>query len=307
MAARQAEAAEPASPVRRMEAIGLTLLAFVLITGSDVAAKIALWTHGVGDVMFARGVLGGLMLGGLMLARAGPSVLLPRRTGFVLGRSTLHCMGSACWYFAFAVMPLADVYALSYATPLVVSLLAIPLLGERVGWQLWASLLVGFAGVLVMAQPGGAFWHQGTLVLVGGVVLVSFARVMARQLLATERVDTLVLWLLLMHVPLGLVGIALTGATAPSWASFTALVSMAGLNLAGHLLMTRAWLLSPISALTPYEYSSFVWALGFGVLVFGEVPVPSTLVGCAIVIGAGLYDLRRVRPRPAAVAAAADG
>lgn len=290
-----AAARAPAPAGQRIEAIGFTLLALALITLSDVAAKIALETHGVGEVMFARGLLGSLMLGTLMVARLGVSVLLPRRRGFVLARSTLHCFGSVCWYVAFATLPLADVYAMGYATPLVVSLLAIPLLGERVGWQLWASLLVGFAGVLVMVQPGGAFWQPAALVLVGGVVLVALARVMARKLVAFERVDTIVFWLLLMHMPLGLAGIALNGAVAPTLASAVALLAMAGLNLSGHLLMTRAYLMSPISALAPYEYSTFLWALGFGIFVFGEIPGVSTLLGCAIIISAGLYDLRRVR------------
>lgn len=296
-----ADAALPAAPAQqRMEAIGLTLLALALISVSDVAAKLALQTHGVGEVMFARGVLGSLMLGSLMVARSGFAVLLPRRRGFVLARSTLHCIGSVCWYFAFAILPLADVYAMGYATPLVVSLLAIPLLGERVGWQLWTSLLVGFAGVLVMVRPGGAFWQPATLVLVAGILLVAVTRVMARKLVATERVDTIVFWLLLMHLPLGAIGIAVTTAHAPTWISFGALLGMAGLNLSGHLLMTRAYLLAPLSALAPYEYSTFLWALGFGVFLFGEIPGMSTLLGCAIIVGAGLYDLHRARAERAA-------
>jgi drug/metabolite transporter (DMT)-like permease len=282
-------------PAQTVRAIGLSLLAHALIAVSDVAAKLALRRHGVGEVLFARGLLGTVLLGAMMVGRHGMLVLLPRRPAFVIGRSALHCLGSACWYFAFAVMPLADVYAIGYATPLVVSLLAIPLLGERVGWRLWASTLTGFAGVLVMVRPGGDFWHPVTMVLLAGILLVALTRVMARRLAQIERADVIVFWLLALHIPGGLIGMIPRGPVAPDLASFAALAAMAGFNIAGHLLMTRAYALSPISALGPYEYTTFLWAVGFGVGLFGEIPGWSTLAGGAIVIAAGVLDLRRAR------------
>jgi len=278
-----------------MRAIGLCLLAHALIALSDVAAKLALQHHGVGEVLFARGALGGLMLGGPMIARNGIAVLVPRRPRLVLARSTVHCAGSVCWYYAFAVMPLADVYAIGYATPLVVSLMAIPLLGERVGWRLWATTLIGFAGVLVMVRPGGDFWQPATLVILVGIVLVALARVIARRLALIERVDVIVFWLILAHIPVGIVAMLFAGAVWPTLASFAALFVMTAVNSGGHLLMTRAYALSPLSALGPYEYTTFVWALSFGVLVFHEVPGWATLLGGLIVIAAGLLDLRRAR------------
>lgn len=296
MAAPADTSSEP-SQAQLLRAIGLSVVAHGLIALSDVAAKYALQTHGVGEVLFARGVLGCLMLGTLMLARHGPGILLPRRTGFVVARSALHCLGSACWYYGFAVMPLADVYALGYATPLVVSLLAIPVLRERIGWQLWASTLLGFGGVLIMVRPGGAFWQAATLVLLAGILLVAVTRIMARILAMTERADTIVLWLLLLHIPAGLIGIAIGGATWPSLASLLALAAMAASNSAGHILMTRAYALSPISALSPYEYTTFLWAVGFGVLLFDEIPGWATLLGGSVVIAAGLFDLHRARRR----------
>jgi len=278
-----------------MPAIGLCLLAHALIALSDVAAKLALQHHGVGEVLFARGALGGLMLGGPMIVRNGRAVLMPRRPGLVLARSTVHCVGSVCWYYAFAVMPLADVYAIGYATPLVVSLMAIPLLGERVGWRLWAATLAGFAGVLVMVRPGGDFWQPATLVILAGIVLVALARVMARRLAQVERVDVIVFWLILAHLPVGVAAMLVGSAVWPTLASFTALFAMTALNSVGHLLMTRAYALSPISALGPYEYTTFLWALSFGVLLFHELPGWTTLLGGLIVIAAGLFDLRRAR------------
>lgn len=282
-------------PAQTVRAIGLSLLAHALIAFSDVAAKLALQRHGVGEVLFARGVLGSAMLGGMVVARHGFAVLLPRRPRFVIGRSMLHCVGSACWYFAFSVLPLADVYAIGYATPLVVSLIAIPLLGERVGWRLWGSTLAGFIGVLVMVRPGGEFWQPATLVLLAGIVLVALTRVMARKLALIERADVIVFWLLALHIPAGLIGMIPVSVVAPDAASLAALVGMACFNLVGHLLMQRAYALSPISRLGPYEYTTFLWAVGFGLAVFGEVPGWSTLAGGTIVIAAGLSDLRRAR------------
>jgi drug/metabolite transporter (DMT)-like permease len=286
-----------ASQASVLRAILLCVVAYGLIAVSDVFAKLALARHGVGDLILVRGLLGTLLLGAASTWHAGARVLWPRRPWPLMLRSVLHCVGSACWYYAFARMSLADAYALGYATPLLMTLLAIPLLGEQVGWRRWASTLVGFMGVLVMVRPGGAFWTPVVLVLFAGVVLVALTRIMARQLAQTERADAIVFWMLVLHIPFGAAWVLVTGMATPNLASSGAFLGMAVTNIAGHIVMTRAYALSPLSILAPYEYTTFLWALGFGAMIWGETPEAVTLLGAAIVVGAGLYNLHRERLR----------
>ncbi len=286
---------DASAPILR--AILLCVLAYGLIAVSDVFAKLALARHGLGDLLLVRGLLGVLLLGAAVSLLSGPRALWPRRAGFVLGRSAVHVAASACWYYAFARMTLADAYALGFAAPLIITLLAIPLLGEQVGWRRWTSTAVGFLGVLVMVRPGGAFWTPAAAVLALGVVLVALTRVMARQLAQTERADTIVFWLLALHIPAGALAVLFTGMTTPTLASAAAFLGMAVANIAGHLLMMRAYALSPLSILAPYEYTMLLWALGFGAVIWNEAPERVTLLGAAIVIGAGLYNLHRERVR----------
>jgi drug/metabolite transporter (DMT)-like permease len=290
-----APVAPVASQAGVLRAILLSVVAYGLIAVSDVFAKLALERHGVGDLLLVRGLLGTLLLGAITSWQAGPRALWPRRKRPLLWRSVLHALASACWYYAFARMSLADAYALGYATPLLMTLLAIPMLGEQVGWRRWASTLVGFMGVLVMVRPGGAFWTPVVLVLFAGVVLVALTRIMARQLVRTERVDAIVFWMLAAHIPLGAAWVPFTGMVAPDLASSAAFLGMAVTNIVGHMVMTRAYALSPLSILAPYEYTTFLWALGFGAVLWGETPAMVTLLGAAIVVAAGLYNLHRER------------
>jgi drug/metabolite transporter (DMT)-like permease len=273
------------------------VLAYGAIAVSDVFAKLALAVHGVGELLLVRGLLGVLLLGAAVSLLSGPTVLWPRRPRFMLGRSALHVAASACWYYAFARMTLADAYALGFAAPLIMTMLAIPLLGEQVGWRRWTSTAVGLLGVLVMVRPGGAFWTQAAAVLALGVVLVALTRVMGRQLAQTERADTIVFWLLALHIPAGAAAVLVTGMTQPTLLSCAAFLGMAVANISGHVLMMRAYALSPLSILAPYEYTMLLWALGFGAVIWGEAPERVTLLGAAIVIAAGLYNLHRERVR----------
>jgi drug/metabolite transporter (DMT)-like permease len=278
--------------------IGLILFAYLVITGADVAVKWALPEVGVAVSMLVRGVIGALAV----LALTGGRGIGPVNRRLLTARGLLHCGVSAVWYWAWAGgMALVDSYAIAAAAPLAMTLLAIPMLAERVGWRRWTSTLVGFAGVLVMLQPGGDLWRIETPVLLVAVIAMAVTRIWTRVLSATDGPAAVAFWLMVAHIPMGLVLLPFfpPPAAMPGTGVILALVFFGIANAIAHLLFARAFALASVSTLAPYEYAPLLLGGVLGFLVFLEVPAWTTIGGSLIVIAAGLYNLHREQVRRA--------
>lgn len=282
---------------------------YAVISCADAAVKFALPEIGVAGAMLWRGVVGACAVAVLARGRG----LWPRRTPLVLGRSALHCLVSIIWYFVWmSGLGLADSYAVAAAAPLLMTLLAIPMLGERLGWRRWTSCLVGFGGVLFMLQPGGELWRWEAGVLLVAVAGMAVSRIWTRTLASTDTPAAIAFWLMAMHIPVGLALLPVEALWPPGGAP--ALFPSAGLvllllffgvaNALAHMLFARAFALARVASLAPLEYTPLLWGLVLGFLVFAELPAWTTLAGAAVVVAAGLYNLHRERMRRAAERAA---
>lgn len=275
------------------------LAAYVVITGADASVKWALPQVGVAVSMIARGVVGALAVYVLVRGRG----LQPVNIRLLTARGVLHCAVSATWYWAWArKMALVDSYAIAAAAPLMMTILAIPMLSEHVGWRRWTSTLVGFLGVLLMLQPGGDLWRFETPFLLAAVVAMAVTRIWTRVLSATDGAGSIAFWLMFAHVPAGLLLLPAfpPPAEMPSAGVLVALFFFGVANAIAHILFARAFALAPVSALAPYEYSPLLLGGILGFLIWSEVPAWTTLVGAVVVIAAGLYNLHRERLRRAA-------
>jgi drug/metabolite transporter (DMT)-like permease len=277
----------------------LILAAYLVITGADVAVKWALPEVGVAVSMIARGVVGALAV--LLITRG--RGIMPVNGRLLAMRGVLHCGVSATWYWAWVSgMALVDSYAIAAAAPLLMTLLAIPMLGERVGWRRWTSTLVGFTGVLFMLQPGGDLWRYETAFLLVAVVAMAVTRIWTRMLTATDGPGAIAFWLMVAHIPIGALLLPAFPAPAemPGIGVIAALVFFGVANAIAHILFARAFALAPISALAPYEYSPLLIGGILGFLIWLEIPAWTTVGGAVIVIIAGLYNLHREQVRRAA-------
>lgn len=279
--------------------IVLILAAYLVVTGADVAVKWALPEVGVSLAMIVRGVVGALAVAIIVRGRG----LRPTNKRLLAQRSILHCCVSATWYWAWQrAMPLADSYAVACAAPLLMTLLAIPMLGEKVGWRRWTSTMLGFAGVLFMLQPSGDLWRIETPFLLAATAAMAVTRIWTRVLSATDGPASVAFWLLAAHVPMGIL-FAVTlfplPEHVPAASVALALVIFGVANAIAHLLFSRAFALAPVSTLAPFEYTPLIWGSVLGFAIWAEVPAWTTLGGAAIVIAAGLYNLHRERVRRA--------
>jgi drug/metabolite transporter (DMT)-like permease len=285
--------------------IVLVNICFFLLTVGDVATILALPVAGVVGAMLGRGVLGGLSVVPLALGHRGgegPAKLrrlLPVRWRLVMFRSVVHASATLTWYIAWQLhMALADSYALAYAAPLLIILLAVPMLGERITVRRGVATAVGFLGMLVMLRPGGDLWNPLSALVLLGVVGMAFSRTMARVLATTETPECLAFWLMAFHVPIGFLMLGL-GFPAPglSVTAFLGLLVLGLTNGVAHWLHSRASALAPMGALAPYEYTGMIWATVLGYLWFAQVPEWGTLAGAAVVAAAGLTNFLGERRR----------
>lgn len=235
-------------------------------------------------------------------------VLRTRRPSAHAVRAFTGTMAQGCSFYALTVLPLAEQTALTYTTPLFVTLLSIPFLGEKVGIHRWSAVLLGFAGILVIALGEGAFQGAGPdrVVAIGMAVAVAqgvwsaMTTLLVRSLSATESSTTIVLWQSLLMTAFTLAALPFVW-TTPSFFELLLLVLVGLIGGVAQIMLTEAYASAQVSALGPYSYTSILWSVAIGWVVFADAPGWSTLGGAALIVASGLYilhrEVRRARQR----------
>jgi drug/metabolite transporter (DMT)-like permease len=241
----------------------------------------------------------------LILARNRPLRLLRSRAPLTqLVRITLLVVEMNMVLVVFRVMPLADSQAIMAATPLLVTALSVPFLGERVGWRRWLAVACGFLGVLVIVRPGLTVLQPGALVCLGAAALYGIYNILTRRLAARDPAETS----FLLQIVGGAALLSLVGPfywVTPAPQHWPLILTQATLGALGHLCMVRALTLAPAVVVQPFTYTLLLYEIGIGYLLFGDVPDGPTLLGAAIVVGAGVYAAVRTHKRAAEAAAGA--
>ncbi|MFN3281546.1 MAG: DMT family transporter [Tabrizicola sp.] len=252
-----------------------------------------------GQVLALTGAAGACVF--WALAAGQRQVVLSRDAlrGVPLWRTLAEAAAAMLYIMALALAPLSMTSALLQASPLVVVAGAALFLGERVGWRRWASILVGFAGVLVILEPWGAAFDPTGLLTVACVVVLAARDLLTRVMPARIGTFQVATWAYLGLVPSGALLMAVMGQafvwpTPWQWAGLTgALVS----GLFGYYAVVAAMRLGEVSVVAPFRYTRLVFALAIAMVLLGERPGATTLVGAALVVGSGLYAFARERAR----------
>lgn len=266
------------------------------------------------EVVFFRCVFSLVPCMALLATSGGFRLLRTQRLGEHVGRGLMQFVSMMCIFAAFGMMPLANAVAISFSSPLFLTMLSIPLLGERVGRHRWTAVLVGFAGVLLMvhARGGGldgGFASPGAVLALTSAAIGASVTIAVRRMTLTEASPTLVTYQALVTTILSAMLLPFAW-TAPRWQD--ALI-MAGIGLCsgiGQFWWTQAYRFAPAAVAAPFSYLSMIWALLLGYLIWGDVATPALIGGSLVVASSGLYILyretvRRVPPtdqRPAAAA-----
>ena len=284
-----------AHPLRR--ALPLFVLAGFCLSSLDATAKSLVRDHALLLIVWARYAGQMLVVTPFAWHQAGPGFWRTRRLGLHLLRSSFLVAATMCFFGGLKWLPLAEGSAITFLAPIVVVLLAGPLLGERPTRARWAAAIAGFSGVLLLVRPGGAVFHPAALLLLGAAVTNGLYQLYTRML-AAEDPSTLLFYSALVGtvaLTLPLPWLVDLSTLAPRDLGLLVLLGLlAGL---GHWFMINAYQRAPASLLTPFTYLQMLWATAYGYLVFGQLPDGISFVGMAVIVASGvglaLHERRR--------------
>jgi len=258
-----------------------------------LAAAIAKWQaaiYPVGEIMFFRSLSGLIFCALIVLPVSGFAVFSTGRPGAHMARGLSQAVSQTFTVIAVSLMPLAGAVAISFSAPLWAALLSILWLKERAGAVRWCVLLTGFSGVLIVTHPGADAFQIGALFALANAVMYGSVTVAVRGMTATESPNTLLMWqmttMAVCHSFL-----LLFGFKWPTAADAVMLAVGGVANAAAQYAWTRALLLAPASAVSPFYYLMLVWAMVFGFIIWGDVPTLGLAIGSAIVVASGLFLL----------------
>jgi drug/metabolite transporter (DMT)-like permease len=226
------------------------------------------------------------------IAHLGLGRFRTHRLKLYLSRGAIGVTAMWAWYAALGMMPLAEAITLNFTVALWMIPVAILLLKERIGVRRWSATLIGFAGVLIVLQPGTETVSTGGLLAIGSALLFALSMCIIKLLSKTETPLQIVFYMNFVMTPLSL-GPALAFWTMPSLTQLGLLSAIGIIALIGHFSMARALSLADASALVPLDFTRLPFAILIGYFAFDEFPNLWTWVGGAIIIASALYIARR--------------
>jgi len=229
------------------------------------------------------------------LIDGGPRQLLHVRWPLHLLRGVLSVVMLGGFVFGLKELPLAEAYSLFFVAPLLITALAVPLLGEKVGWRRWTAIAVGLCGTLIVLRPTGA----GMLTLGGLAVIVAatcyaLSAITVRVLGRTDSTQSMVVWMLAMLTVFSL-AFALPDWTPIRIEHWKPIAVLAITGAIGQYGITEAFRRAPASVVAPLEYTALVWGIGLDWFLWNTLPDRWMMMGAGVIVACGLYLLRRER------------
>ena len=277
----------------------LMLAATALFTLMGAVVKLVADRIPFFEIMFFRCLLAVPVVLLLMLRMGGGASLATRRLPQHVLRAATGTAAMSCSFFALTVLPLAEQTALTFTTPIFVTLLAIPFLGEKVGIHRFSAVGLGFVGILVIALGKGAFLGPADAWIIFGMVVAvahgmfsAATTLLVRSLSATERSGTIVLWQSLLMTAFTACTLPFVWIT-PTGPEFLLLLVIGVMGGVAQVLLTEAFASAQVSSLGAYSYTGILWAVLLGWIFFGERPGMATFIGSGLIVLAALYIMRR--------------
>lgn len=250
------------------------------------------------EMIFWRNIWAMLVVGGWLTIGPGWRAVRTRQPLAHLTRGTIGLISMLCTFGALSLLPLGEATTLTYAAPVLATILSGLMLGEAIGPRRWAAVAAGFAGVVLVARPGhgGALPPSGVAVGIAAAVAQSAVMITLRQIGRTEGTAAIVWWFSLYTTIAG-------AAMLPVYGHRHDIPTLAMLGFAGtlggfgQLAMTGSLRFAPVSMVVPFDYLQIMWATLIGWLAFATVPTPMMLMGAALIAGSGIYTAVRERLR----------
>lgn len=271
-------------------------IAMAAFTLNDTAMKAAMQHLPLWQAIAMRGLL---TLGPLMLVAhlsGGLRLRLPRHDAIVVGiRSVAEVASTLLFLAALIHMPIANLSAILQSLPLAVTLGAALVFGEKVGWRRMTAILVGFGGVLIIIRPGAEGFDIWSLMGLASVAFVVVRDLSTRRLSRAVPSASVAVYASASVTITALCLSPLSGWVMPTWQDAALILAAAFCLVFGYNFAIMVMRVGDIGFVAPFRYTSLLWAIMLGWLVFGSLPDALTLFGAALVVGSGIFTLWRER------------
>jgi drug/metabolite transporter (DMT)-like permease len=284
---------QPRNPALR--GILLMFIALGVFTLMDTIGKYLSRWYPVPGLVWARYAINILLLLAFLAWRGKLRSVRTARPGIQLARGLLLGMATLLYFTALSHMPLAEASAIAFVLPLFVAVLAVPMLGERLDAGRLAAILVGLAGALVIVRPGSEAFSVYALLPLGMALMNALYQILTRKVAGLEPPLTSLFYGSLVGAVMFLPVLPFAWQTPQDPWHWALLVVLGLLATVGHFILIRAFEFAPATLLAPFVYTQLLWTMLVGFLVFGDFPDGVSLVGMAIIVGAGLYLVGRQR------------
>jgi drug/metabolite transporter (DMT)-like permease len=263
----------------------------------ETTAKYLSRSYPVPMLVWCRYAVHTLLMVILLAPRMGIRLIRTGQPGGQFFRAAL-LMGSTLFNFsALSFLPMAEVKAISFVSPLLVTLLAVGLLREHVSWPRWIAVGVGFCGVLFIVRPGSAMLQWPALFALGSASCYSVYQIMTRKFSESENPLTTLFYTAAVGCVLMSVIVPFVWQT-PHWRDVPLLILLGVAGGFGHYMLIKAMELENASFLSPLGYVQLLWVVLFGFIFFGDFPDTHAFIGMAIIVGSGLYVALGHRSKP---------
>ncbi|MFZ2754684.1 MAG: DMT family transporter [Lysobacteraceae bacterium] len=274
-----------------MRAALLMLGSTVFFALMSVAIRLASATLHTFEIAFFRNLFG-LIAALPLLLHHGPDLLRTTQLPRYLFRCVIGAVSMMASFWAIGHLPLAQAVALSYSTPIFVTIAAVIFLHEQVRARRWAAVALGFVGVMIIVRPGSDSFTAGSLVALTAAVLSGIVAIQIKQLSKVEPADRIVFYTTLLWVPMSLLP-ALTAWEWPHGIVWVWVIAAGFLGTGGHMLWTRALKVGDVSALTPISFMQLPIVAVAGWLLFQEPVDRWTALGAGVIFVANAYIAHR--------------
>ena len=274
--------------------IGLMCLAVMSFAVTDATAK---WLGGHTNILivvWSRYVIHFALSLIVFNPWTVPGLLKTRKPGLQLLRSGLLFSTTALNFFALQYLQLDQTVSIMFSAPFFVALFAGPLLGEWIGVKRWAAILVGFAGILLVTQPGQGI-HWAALFCVGAAITFALYGITTRMLAPYDSSPTTLFYSSLVGTVAATLPLPFVWVTPTEPMVYAAMLELGAVAGAGHFLLILAHARAPAATLAPFIYIQILAMVALGWLLFDDVPSLWTLAGACIVVGSGIYLLVQER------------
>ncbi len=270
---------------------------FGKLLGQDYNSLQISWARAFGHIVF---------LSALFLPRFGLAVLRTRRPGLQVFRSAMLFTSNLCYFFAISLIPLGKAAAISLAAPLIVALLAGPMLGEKTTRGRVIALLAGFLGVLIVIRPGTALFHWASVFVLISATAYGIYQILTRRIAGIDSPETSALYSACVGGFGMLLVLPFVWQMPASLLDVGLFIAVGMLGALGHYCVAHAFGYAPANILSPFQYFQLLGSVFVGWVLFSEFPDSATWIGAAIIVGSGIYigwsGSRAPRARPAAAA-----